>query len=117
MLWLWSPGGAMLASISDNRMPTNSGRGIAIDAAGGILVAGTVGELAPDGMTSRSDMRLWRFKPALDALDTTFASPKGYVTYQTANRSAVGMAVAIDAGGRIVVAGFAENGAMVWRYR
>ena len=80
------------------------GRGIAIDAAGGVLVAGSSFAIGGD------DLALWRFDAA-GALDPAFGSG-GVALHHNAgggNADDIGEAVAVEASGRIVVAGRSDS--------
>jgi uncharacterized delta-60 repeat protein len=94
------------------------GKGMALDASGRILVAGYSYSSATD-----VDMALWRYNPD-GSIDTTFGNG-GVVTHGNAaggNSYDYGMAVAVDATGRILVAGNsigvdATDDMVIWCYR
>lgn len=113
-------GGGMLRH--DNAAGGNGndvGRSIAFSGIGKIVVAGWSPRAAGD---TNADMAIWRFN-ANGTPDTTF-NFVGYVIHNGAaggNGTDWGRAVAIDARGRIVVAGQSQNAAdnadmAVWRY-
>lgn len=100
-----------------------TGKSIAIDADGNILVAG---DMVVTG--NLNDMALWRYTSA-GVLDTSFAAPNGYVTHDGAginhsNDYDYGYGVAIDAAGNILVtgstvstiSGSVRRDMVVWRF-
>lgn len=95
----------------------DSGKGVAVDSSGKIVVAGY--STAPGG---DYDMAIWRYN-ADGTLDDTFNS-MGYVTHNNAaggDGGDFGNAMALDSSGKIVVAGYSDRGTsnydmVVWRY-
>ena len=94
----------------------DEGKAVAIDAQGRIVVTGMS---ANDN--SNGDMVIWRYKSD-GTLDQTF-NGTGYVISSDllgGVEDDEGMAVAVDANGKIVVAGFSNNGSnddmVIWRY-
>jgi uncharacterized delta-60 repeat protein len=126
-IWRFTPAGALDTSFNGSGYAVHDnaggaggndvGRAIAIDANNRIVVAGWSPNPA-----GGDDMAVWRFN-SNGALDTTF-SGDGYSTHNgAAGGSATdeGRAVAIDAAGRIVVAGASTNASgnldiVIWRY-
>ncbi|MBI4369286.1 MAG: hypothetical protein HY547_03540 [Elusimicrobia bacterium] len=88
---------------------------MALDSSGRLLVAGY-----SDSVSGDEDMVVWRFNSD-GSLDMTFGGGDGiYVsTYNTTNNDR-GQAITIDSQGRIIVAGYAndggtDNNAVVWK--
>jgi uncharacterized delta-60 repeat protein len=92
----------------------DAGLGITLDASERILVTGWTYVGAID-----AQMGLWRFT-ADGVLDTTFAAPNGYTTYDNSTGTADrGTDVVVDGSGNILVAGASVAGTIdmfVWRY-
>jgi uncharacterized delta-60 repeat protein len=96
---------------------TDFGYSMALDGWGRILVTGVSANSALNG-----DMVIWRYNPD-GTLDRTFDGT-GFVVHHGAaggNSDDIGFAIALDAGGRIVVTGWSTNAAgdwdmVVWRY-
>jgi uncharacterized delta-60 repeat protein len=108
-------GGGSVGAIAG--VATGTGNGVALNANGQLHVAG----FAPN-TSGVLEMRLWRYS-ANGNLDTSF-NAKGYVSHPgnagTAGAT-VGLGVATDANGKVVVCGYSFGqdslwGATVWRY-
>lgn len=96
----------------------DAGNAIAIDSQGRILVAGSSTNSA-----GNTDMVVWRYTFG-GALDTTFSSDGIFVHNNAAggNGNDAGNAIAIDASGRILVAGWSTNvrgdkDMVIWRLK
>jgi uncharacterized delta-60 repeat protein len=101
---------------------TDIGNAVARDGSGRLLVAGYSAE---GGANGQLDMALWRYR-ADGTLDPTF-NGKGFLTDPgvswNGNAQTIGMGVALDSLGRIVVAGYSLTDVVggvwmmvVWRY-
>jgi uncharacterized delta-60 repeat protein len=128
-IWRYTPAGALDNSFNSvgftahhNAAGGNNndyGTAITLDAAGKILVAGY-----SRNTNGNYDMAIWRYTPA-GALDTAnFGSPNGFITHHNAAGGEwddYGYAIAIDAQGKILVAGNSGNingydETTIWRY-
>ena len=95
----------------------DKGNVITLDASGRILVAGE-----SDNGTPNTDMAIWRYNVD-GTLDTSFAS-QGFVVHHGAaggSSNDIGYGIALDSNGRILVAGYSNNGTpnqdmAIWRY-
>ena len=83
---------------------TDEGTAIALDSSGRIVVAGRSINSA-----GNSDIVVWRYL-SNGTLDTSFNSPKGFVTYDGGSGADEARAITIDSGGNILVTGFSFNG-------
>ncbi len=118
-LWRYDAGGSVDGSFGTNGVATYDGGNnsyayaLTLDASGNILVAGEING-------TNGDMALWRYD-ASGAPDNTFGSDPGtnLVAY-TDGQSSSASAIAVDASGRILVAGYIYSGSYyrmaLWRY-
>ncbi len=125
-LWRFTSSGAFDTSFNSNGFLTQDsaaggggterGQAIALDASGNILAVGA------SWNGTNTDMVLWRFTPS-GTLDTSFGS-NGIVAHNNAaggNGTDWGLALALDAGGNVLVAGYSTNASSntdlaLWRY-
>ena len=119
-LWRYDSSGNLDGTFGTNGVVTyDSGSGadygyaIALDSSGNILIAGRING-------SNGDMALWRYD-ASGAPDNTFGSDPGtnLVAY-TDGQSSSASAIAVDASGKVLVAGYIYSGShyrmALWRY-
>ena len=112
-----SPNGFAVQNNAAGSNGDDSGKAIAVDSQGRMLVAGSSTNSA-----GNTDMALWRFN-ANGTLDTTF-NGSGIVVHNSAAGGAgddSGKAIAVDSQGRILVAGSSTNSAgnkdmVIWRF-
>ena len=127
VIWRLSSDGAIDASFGANGIVVHNsaaggnaddtGRAVTVDSLDRILVAGSSRNSA-----GNTDMVIWRFNPN-GTFDTTFEG-EGFVVHNSAaggNGDDAGSAIALDAQGRILVAGSSTNSAgntdmTLWRF-
>ena len=126
VIWRFHPDGTLDTTfgtggvvVHDNAAGGNggdTGRSIAIDSQGRILVAG----YSRNG-SGNDDMVIWRYNPD-GTIDTAFGN-NGVVVHNSAaggNGSDLGNSITIDSQGRILVTGESSNGLnddmVIWRY-
>ena len=130
VIWRYTSSGTLDPTFATGGVAVHDGAGvwasglaIALDTSGRILVAGGTGNIPGD-----YDMAIWRYNPD-GTLDTTFDDPTdgqgpGWVVHDGAaggGRLDYGRAIALDAAGRILVAGDSQNAMqgedmVIWRY-
>jgi len=113
--------GSLDAGFADNGVliydsgKSDVAHGLALTSGGKILVAGAISN------GSNYDMALWRYD-ASGAPDNTFGSDPNtnFVTYSSGHGSDLAFAIALDAGGRILLTGKTYGGSSydmaLWRY-